>query len=138
MGSCSLRSALAEANLTTGADVILFAPAVFATTASKLIPFGTPLPDLSGSVEINGVATGLVTARVQGIALRATGGNPDLFQVLSGNALLGDIALEDGALAVQGSARLVFDQSHVFAEYDVAVNAELLQHSGALGVRILW
>jgi len=27
---------------------------------------------------------------------------------------------------------------HVFAEYDVAVNAELLQHSGALGVRILW
>ena len=35
MGTCSLRSALAEANLTPGADVILFAPAVFATTVRR-------------------------------------------------------------------------------------------------------
>src|SRR5262245_25777424 len=65
-GTCSLRDAIAAADLSPGDDLILFAPAVFNQAANKVIVLGSPLPNLAGEVEINGVSPPLLSQRVQG------------------------------------------------------------------------
>src|SRR5262249_39682236 len=111
VGTCSLRSAIAASNATANPNLILFAPVAFATNPSKIISIASPLPDLTASVEINATSQALITQRPQGIVVVATGGTPSLFAVLSGNTVLHDLALQNGSLSVQGSARLLFDQS---------------------------
>src|SRR5215471_8994474 len=105
IGSCSLRSAITASNGSTGPSQIVFAPLVFSTTPSKLISVATPLPNLTTSVEINAVSTGLVTQRVQGIVVSATGTNTTLFGVASGVAQLNDLTLLNGDVGVLGLSR---------------------------------
>jgi len=110
-GSCSLRRALEAANASPESDTILFAPAVFDSPANGLITLASPLPDVDGTVEINGVASGLATARVEGIVVRAETGVGTLFAVVDGDARLDDVTLENGDVAIGAGTSLIFDQA---------------------------
>ena len=130
VGNCSLRSAITAANATTTADLILFAPAVFATATSKLIAIASPLPSLTGAVEINATSSPLLTQRVQGIVIRAGSSVTDLLAVLSGITVLDDVSLEDGNVAVQAGTRIVFDQSVDAAFTEAITGTGSLQKQG--------
>jgi outer membrane autotransporter protein/CSLREA domain-containing protein len=110
-GSCSLRRAIEAANASAASDTILFAPAVFDSAANKVITLASPLPDFDGTVEINGVASGLATTRVEGIVVRAGTGVGDLFAVVDGDAQLDDVTLENGDVAIGAGTSLAFDQT---------------------------
>jgi outer membrane autotransporter protein/CSLREA domain-containing protein len=130
-GSCSLRRAIEAANATAGSDSILFAPAAFDTAASKVITLASPLPDLDGTVELNGVASGLATQRVAGIVVRAGSGVGDLFAVADGDPQLDDVALENGNVSIGAGTSLVFDQTVNASYAGVISGAGDLQKEGA-------
>jgi autotransporter-associated beta strand protein len=83
------------------ADLILFAPAVFATAPSKLIAIASPLPSLTGAVEKRGAGA---------LTLRGTNSYAGMTRVLAGS-LVGDTQSLQGDIDVGTGTTLAFDQS---------------------------
>jgi autotransporter-associated beta strand protein len=83
------------------------------------------------TVEINAVSPPLLTARPQGVVVRAGSGVSQLFTVVSGQPELDDLTLEDGNLTIGSGARLVFDQSVNGTFADTIGGAGSLQKEGA-------
>ncbi|HTK74016.1 MAG TPA: right-handed parallel beta-helix repeat-containing protein, partial [Gemmataceae bacterium] len=141
-GNGSLRQAIANANSLTGADTIVFDPAVFGTPRTISLESGTLL--VSDGVTVTGPGAGLLTVSRDPIAdhFRIFNFTGNFSATLSGMTITGGyVEVNDGSgggggLSVHDAASVTVQDSVITGNISLSPpGAGIYMHAGALTVR---